>query len=498
MGRDFALLLENQWLARLPEVEEESDEAAPDELVVYFCDMFPFQRSIHDKSTWVPREEVPDYVHSELVPRMVEEFRFQTDVWGFPWYQAWTSYRPEEPDRLSVALTDGQTWFHGRAPGRGHSGISINVKGGENARYDTLTDGLMSTFHHELFHNIQRNLAQTNGGRTDVNGQGDAWDIFTEGTAVLASSVGQPYLHLAKNSGTRAYVSNANYFVGGSGIPGELNRSYEVMSPYHATIYWRFLYEQCGGMKYGIENPAAGMQVIRHALIALYSRGTVDIRYSTDLVEKLPEIMDEALKNAECPFTTYNESLIAFARSIYALRLDGGRCVMPGMPARCGFYDPPEVYRDPLVNTITYSGTAITYSEADQLFPAGINSSFVMDFVEVVLDPTADGQSLTIAIYSDQGADAEFDMQLWTVVDSGGGVRPQRVTSIISNEEILALVTQDGCRSYVIPVIDITMYNRLGIVITRLDAEESSDPIGAYNIVLQPGIDSDSSPCLNT
>ena len=483
---DFALLLENQWVAGLPEVEEESIGAAPDELVVYFCDMFPFQKSIHDKSTWVPREAVPDYIRTEIVPRMVEAISIQTDVWGFPWYRAWTSYRPEEPERLSVALTDGQTWFHGRAPGRGHSGISINVKGGENASYDTLTDGLMSTFHHELFHNLQRNLAQKSRGSKDVNGQGDAWDFFIEGTAVLASSVGQPVVQLAKNSETRAYISKANYFIGGDGTPGELNRSYEKISPYHAAIYWRFLYEQCGGMKNGIEKPAAGMQIIRRALIALYSTDIVDISYSTNLVAYLPGIMDMALKSSLCPFTTYEESLIAFAQSIYALRLGGGRCIEPGLPDGCGFYDPHGVYRDPQIKTITYTGTASTYSDTDQIFPAGINSSFGMDFVDVELDPTTDGQSLTVEFYSDQWTEAEFDVQIWTLIDSDSGISRPRVTSITATEKILARGTPDGQLVYVIPEIDLTNSNRLGMVITRIDAKEGSDPIGAYSIVLRP------------
>ena len=344
----------------------------------------------------------------------------------------------------------------------------------------------MSTFHHELFHNLQRNLAQKSRGSKDVNGQGDAWGFFIEGTAVMASSVGQPVEQLTKNSETRAYISKANYFIGGDGIPGELNRSYEKISPYHAAIYWRFLYEQCGGMKNGIENPAAGMQIIRNALIALYSKDTVDISYSTNLVEYLLGIMDLALMSSLCPFTTYEESLIAFAQSIYALRLDGGRCIEPGLPAGCGFYDPHGVYRDPQIKTITYTGTASTYTDTDQIFPAGINSSFGMDFVDVVLDPTTDGQSLTVEFYSDQLTEAEFNLQIWTLSDSEGGEKRPRVTNIMAAEKILTRGTPDGQLVYVIPAIDMTKFNKLGLVITRLDAKEGSDPIGAYSIVLQP------------
>jgi hypothetical protein len=488
---EYALLLENQWLARLAEVQEASPGAAPDELVVYYCDMFPFQKSIHDPGSWLPREEVAEYVRTELVPRMVEAFRVQSDAWGFPWYHAWTSYRPEEPERLSVALTEGQTWFHGGAPARGHSGISINVKGGENARYETLTDGLMSTYHHELFHNLQRNLDQGAGGDGDVGGQGDVWEFFSEGTAVLASSVGQPAVQLAKDAGVRAYLSQANYFVGGDGVPGDLNRSYEVMSPYHTAIYWRFLYEQCGGMQNGIEDPAAGMRVIRQALMALYSGNAVDIGSSTDLVGTLPEIMEQALSGSACPFVTYEESLSAFARALYALRLDDGRCNRPGEPAGCGLYDPNHVYVDPPLSVLTYTGSRLTYGAGEQLHPAGIPSSYGVDLIDVVLDPGAVGQTLVVEVYGAPAAEAEFEVQVWRLAAPGEGVGSQRWPTRSTAPETLAPVGADGRLSHVIPAIDTPAYNRLGLIITRIDAQEGSDPIGAYTIVLRPGADGD-------
>jgi hypothetical protein len=490
-GEDHVFLMENQWIARLPGVQEESDGAAPDELIVYYCDMFPFQKSIMDATTWLPREDVTGFVRTALIPQMVEAFRVQTDEWGFPWYDAWTSFRPqEEPERLSVALADGRTWFHGRAPSRGHSGISIKVKGGENAHYDTLIDGILSTFHHELFHSLQRNIDQHYGGNGDVDGEEDAWEFFAEGTAVLASSVGQPAVQFAQTSGPRAYTSSANNFVAGGGLlGGKLNTSYERMSPYRAAIYWRFLHEQCGGMNDGVEDPAAGMQVIRRTLVALYARDIVDVGSSTDLIGKVPEIMDRALEGSSCPFKTYEESLIAFARAIYGLRLEGGRCTEPGGSTGCGFYDPFGMYDDPPVSTITYTGATITYSEAAQPYPAGIRSSFGMDFVDVVLDPAADGQPLTVEFHTAPGADAEFNVQLWKLMGSGTGPRPQRIPAGVTTVEILTRVNPDGPLFYVIPAIDTAAYNRVGLIITRFDANEGSDPAGEYTILLHPAAD---------
>jgi hypothetical protein len=486
---DHAFLMENQWVARLPQVQEESDGAAPDELIVYACDMFPFQKSTQDPTTRLPREDVADYVHAELIPQMVEAFRIQTDDWGFPWHHAWTSFRPEEgPERLSVALTDGRTWFHGRAPSRGHSGISINVRGGENARYDALTDGIVSTFHHELFHILQRNIDQSNGGSGDVDGAEDAWEFFSEATAVLASSVGQPLVQFAQTSGPRAYLSNANNYVAGGGVlGGDLNISYGTMIPHHAAIYFRFLYEQCGGMEDGVEQPAAGMQVIRNTLMALYSRDIVDTSSSTDLIGKAPEIMDQALEGSACPFRTYEESLVAFARAIYGLRLEGGRCTGSSDPSGCGFYDPSNLYYDPPVGTITYAGI-------DQEYSDGIRSSFGIDFVDVVLDPAADGQPLTIEFRPAPGGDAQFNVQLWQLIDVGGGeggTGLQRVPTQTTTPEVLTGTNADGHLSYVIPAIDASTYNRLGLIITRFDANEGSDPIGEYSIVLHSDADGD-------
>jgi hypothetical protein len=492
-GEDYGLLMENQWIAQLPDVGEDSDGAAPDELIVYYADMFPFQKNIHDATTWLRRADVPDYVHKELVPQMIETFRVQTDEWGFPWHQAWTSYRPgEDAERLSVALTDGRTWFHDWAPGKGHAGISINVNGGGNAHYDTLTDGLMSTFYHELFHNLQRNINLNAAADGDVDGKEHAWQFFTEGTAVLASSVGQPTVQFSGNWAARDYMSYATHFAGGDGVFGDLNTSYEEMNPYHAALYWCFLYEQGGGMKNGVENPAAGMQVIRDTLMALYSKDIVDIQSSTDLVKAMPVIMDHVFADTSlCPFQDYEESLIRFARAIYALRLDGGRCTEPGSPAGCEFYDPHSLYAYPAVHTITYTGTTITYDGAEQRYPPGIRSSFGMDFVDVILDATVDGQPLAIEFYGAPGAAAEFNVQLWKLIDSAEHARPRRVGPHITTTETLTRVNSEGHLFYVIPEIRTTQYNRLGLIITRLDAEESSDPVGEYTILLHRDADSD-------
>jgi hypothetical protein len=482
LSRDYAFLMENQWVAPLPEVREASAGAAPDELVVYYCDMFPVRRDNDSPATWLPRERVEGYIRAELIPAIIQAYRVQTDVWAFPWYEEWSSYRSgRDAERLSVALTEEETWFHGEAPGQGHAGISLNVSQ-DKLEYDSLTDGLMSIFHHELFHSHQRNIYQHYGGDGRVGGAKNAWDFFAEGTAVLASAVGQPDVEFSQTQGLRAYTFNARVFVGRAGeSQGELNRSYEHMYPYHAVAYWRFLYEQCGGMSEKMEDPAAGMQVIRQALNVLYAGDVVDIGASTDLVENMPAIMTQVLEDSSCPFKTYEDSLQAFARAIYALRLEEGRCTAPGFPRGCGFYDPHDLYAEPPHSTLLYTGEALSHSKLSQPYPAGIPSSFGMDFVDVALDPSLDGQSLNLEFHSARGGEAEFVVQVWSLMLPGDGSRPRPASA-----EILTAKNSDGHLFYVIPAINTAECNRLGLAITRIDAKESLDPDGAYTVVLHP------------
>jgi hypothetical protein len=500
-SQDHAFLMENQWTAPLGPEQTAPERGAPEELVVYYCDMFVFQHDTADPASRLRRDEIPHYVQTELVPTLLEALRVQTEDWDFPWQPAWTSYRAQdENQRLSVALSDGETWFHGQAPVRGFSGISLRTKGGVNRNYETLTDGLLSTFHHELFHNLQKGLAQQLGGQGDVDGQKGAWGFLSEGTAALAESVGQRDIHFSPDAGARSYISLANGFIGQTDFPGELNRSYGQMIPYYAAIYWRFLYEQCDGMADGTENPRAGMRIIRRALEELYSGAQVDIGGSSDLVHHLPAVIDQALAGPEapdCPFQTFRESLQHFARAIYQLRLDGGRCTVPGLPtatqtgtpagaaAGCSFYDPNHLYFDPPVSELTYRGAQVLFAAADQPYPHGIGSSYGIDLVDVVLDPSTQGQPLTIEISGAPGADTDFSVEIWRIMDSGASGGAEKRLSPVGAPEQLNAQTTDGRLVYTIPEIDTGLANRLGLIITRLDSDEASDPVGAYTITLQ-------------
>jgi hypothetical protein len=476
LTRNYAFLVENQWVAHLPEVSEDSPGAAPDELGVYYCDMFPFRKDVADPSTWLPREEVTAYVGAELVPQMVETFGAQTDEWGFPWSDAWTSYRPKDPERLSVALVDGQTWFHGRAPASGDAGISINASNRDNAGYGSLTDALMSTFDHELFHNLQRSLNLGLGGDGRVGGEGNRWKFFSEGTAVLASSVGQPLVHLGPSSQKRTYMTHANrHLLWGGGRFQDLIVNYDEVDPYHAAFYWRFLFEQCGGMQDGVWQPAVGMEIVRRALTLLYAGDLVDIGSSADLVQATPEVLDQALAGSSCPFQSYEESLVAFSRAIYGLRVEGGRCTGPGIPSGCGLYDPYDLYADPSVSTLSFSGVA---QEARYETTSGAGT----DLIDIVLDPAVQGQGLTLEFQTT----VELDVRILFLIDGRVGARPRRLFAQGGAVEVAAGRTSDGHLLYSVPGIRAAASSRLGLIVTRLDGEELLDSVEEYTVLLRP------------
>jgi hypothetical protein len=206
----------------------------------------------------------------------------------------------------------------------------------------------------------------------------------------------------------------------------------------------------------------------------------VDIGYSTDLVGALPGVMDRALTNFSCPFRTHRESLAAFARAIYGLRMEGGRCAEPGRPAGCGLYDPHAQYQVPPVREVAFTG-------GDQVIQGEIGASFGIDLIDVVLDSPAAGQPLTLEFRGAPGSVAEFSVQIVRPTDSGGDAGPPRVSA----GELRARSHPDGLRLTIIPAIDTSACNRLGLIVTRLDAREASDPLGEYTFLLRSGVGGD-------
>jgi hypothetical protein len=462
---DHAFMMENQWLVRLPKVFEATLGAAPHTLVAYYCDMFPFQGIESDIRTRLPRQDVPQFVRAELLPKMVDAFRVQTEEWGLWWHEEWTSFRrSEDAGQLSVALTDGRTWYHGEAPSGGYAGISLNTNADDTrAPFDTLVDDLMSAFYHELFHNLQRSLCQHLGGDGRVGGADDAWVFFSEGTAYLASSVGLPGAHFGATNRPRR-------------DPGS-----DVSSQGIATLpvmYWRFLYEQCGGLAGDFEDPGAGMAIVRRALTLLYEGSIVDIAESRDLFRSIPRVLDAAIAATPlCPFRTYEQSLVHFARALHGLHLDGGRCTEPGEPAGCGFYDPHSLYSTPAIMELRYGG-------GQEDVGAHSWTSLDIDLYEVALQPGPSVQPLELVLEPDARGDAVFVMQVWKLVEGRSGPRP--IPDQAEGPEMVGTAGPGERLVYSIGAIDLTEFDRIGLLVTRAEPYGRSDSPGQYTIRLQP------------
>ncbi len=472
----YAFLLENQWRVPLPKVREATPGAAPRELVIYSYDMIPYQSNPRDPETRVPRHDIENYLHGELIPAMLDAFKLQSDLWGLPWYQEWAGYRLEDgPKTLSVALGEHRTWFHGAAPSLGHSMISIRVDG-SFMEYENITDGIMSVFHHELFHNQQRNLSLHLGAQGNISGREGAWELISEGTAVLASLVAQPGVQMDPSTMPRSYLKRANSFIGQEDVfDGGLNQNYRNI-PYHTTLYWRFLYEQCGGIRRIVDDPSAGMQPIRHVLETLYGGEIADINSSTSAVKALPSIIDVALyETPTCPFHSFEESLVQFARAIYLLRREEGRCPAPHPYAQCGFYDPGGLYSVP---------DAESYLLADgsrNVIEGSIPFNFGLDLLELSLDPAMDGKSLKLIFKSTSGRGYEYHIEGWgrsvkSTENIGGEYQPAFEGPIFSER------TRQGSVVLEIERLSLEEMQVLDLVITRVDTNESSPTTGRYVI----------------
>src|SRR5215212_2626961 len=475
LHEEYAFLMENQWRVPLPKVLEASPNAAPNELLIYYYDMVPFRADLRDQDTQIPRQDVGRYIQTELIPAMVEAFKTQTTLWGFPWYAEWSNYRmDEDPKTLSVALGEYYTWFHGSAPNLGHAMISIRVDGSFR-EYPTLTDGIMSVFHHELFHNQQRNLSLHFGETGNIAGENKAWELFTEGTAVLASLVGQPAVQFEPSTRLRSYLTRANSFIGSDGVfGGDLNRDYQEV-PYHFAIYWRFLYESCGGIKYGIEDPVTGMTVIRHVLETLYGKKVVNMNTSTDVTEALPRILDVALKaTPSCAFHSYNESLIHFSRAIFLLRLEDGRCPTSGSSTDCGFYDPRKLYLTPPAEHFLLQAGSTTQIKGS------ISSSFGIDLIELKLDPSVEGKTLKLIFKNTSDSENEFNVQLWKVKTLQSESDPQSYSA--QTGEPTSVRMKNGSLTIEVDKLSLSEFNDLGLIITRMDPRKNIETSGEYHI----------------
>jgi hypothetical protein len=231
-------------------------------------------------------------------------------------------------------------------------------------------------------------------------------------------------------------------------------------------LYWRYLYEQCGGIKNGEEDPATGVQVIRHTLETLYSGEIVDINTSTSVVANFPQILDVALyQTPTCPFHSYEESLLHFTRAIYQLRNTEGRCAAHPS-SECGFFDPDKVYSVPGEedHTIVMDGkTNINGS---------IRSSFGVDLVKIAAGPSLEGKSIKILFKNASNPDYTYNVELWPHQAHGGA----------AGEPLVSKQTDPAARVIELEKLDLENLSAFDLVITRTDTHENVLEPGQYTI----------------
>lgn len=264
---DYAFLLENQWVTRL----QSAGEPGPQELVVYYNDMTPFQYNSFDPDGRLTRGEVNGFLREVVIPGMAAIFDLQK-AWGFEWHPQWHGFRQEvSSSQLTVALTDRDIWYHGPAPKGGFGLISINVNQYRLQTYSSLTDWMLSIFSHELFHNQQRNLSLQAGANGSTEGQHSAWEIVSEGTALLVESLTREVLGFSDGSGGNPYsVRAAAFYSRLDSISEQDGLPFEQMSPYEMVVFWRSLYDRSRGNAAGVQGTRQGLEIVRQTLEILY------------------------------------------------------------------------------------------------------------------------------------------------------------------------------------------------------------------------------------
>jgi hypothetical protein len=120
---------------------------------------------------------------------------------------------------------------------------------------------------------------------------------------------------------------------------------------------------------------------------------------------------------------------------------------------------------------LAYDGVTLAYVGT-------IPASYGMDFIEVHLDPALHGQPLTVR-FQGVGTVARFNVQVWKLAP--GPWKPRAVTE----QPAVMAPSADGAQVYTIPSLDTETYDRLALIITRLDSEEMADPFGGYQVTLE-------------
>jgi hypothetical protein len=429
---------------------------------ITYATLFPFAKGGNDLDNRLTPDQVTDFLETQFAPIIKDTWHTQVQEWGFgdPLHPEW-----DADGIVDVIVTDlpfalfGGTGTYSRFviedehpyPERRIWWFSSNLS---FQAYDVLEDGYRVLFAHEFFHLMQWNVLLHTGK------PGDFWLSWIEAQGRFAPAAQHPELELNKEHlipENSTYTDSANRF-----LTQHLNTSYATLEAhdgfkYDGALYWRFLYEQYGSM-----------DIVRAAL--------EEMPHYVDAgsVIGMAGALEAAFARTPGPFDSFEESLIAFSRANYALRLETGRCENPDLTeCRDRYYDPVKMYAEPRLEAeLAYDGTELSFDDA-------ITTSYGMDFIEVKLDRAVYGQPLWLKVQG-RGTTARFAVQVWQL--GPGYARPRPVTTV---PEILGQ-NQDGTHVHLIPQADTLTGNRLALIVTRLDADEMADPVGGYQVTVSP------------
>jgi hypothetical protein len=432
--------------------------------------LFPFARGEQHLDERLAPQAVHAWIGEQFVPIVLEAWRTQFGPWGFgPIHPRWDADRVVEVFFTCppYALFDGMgthtisTYKDGSPYPERRIWLLSNDE--VLGRYDALENGFKIVFSHEFFHLAQWNV-RLSAGQTAPR-----WtNVIVEAQAIAASSIQYPELELS-----RGHLSSTSSQYSGSALrylEKRLETSYtdleaEEIHRYDAALYWRFLYERYGDMR-----------VFRSALEELARRPAAETAASLDA------IMDAALGRVKGPFESYEASLAAFARANAALLLEEGRCAAQGLAA-CGerYYDPHRMYTTPLWEAMLYyQGAALDYAGT-------IPASYGTDLIQMSLDGDLEGTSLAVAFRSEG---ARFHVEVWKLhMDEAGPRNPARgltgLHAMTPRPEVLSGDCSAAC-TYTIQNLDRAQFDRLMLIIVRLDPYEDQDPLGAYQLTVGP------------
>jgi hypothetical protein len=442
---------------------------------IYYATLFPYLRGQDPPDRRLSPAAVTGLIERTFVPMVADTWRIQFEEWGFgPVHADW-----DADNRVEIYITCppyalfGGTGIYSRpfAPGGTpfpERRIWWFSSSPAYDGYDTLENGYKVVFAHEFFHLVQWNVAlatvASRAGCTMAR-----WNnVLIEGQGKFAPTVQYPEIEMTGRHVSdvdSAYRSAARHY-----LSHRLNASYAEMERdpvyrYDAALCWRYLYEQSGSMR-----------VIRTALEEMACR------YDPDIEAHIGEVMDAALARAGGPFDSFEESMVAFARANYSLRLADGRCTVQD-PAACAgrYYDPDELYSAPgLDANLHFSGLHLRYEGT-------VPAAYGIDLVEIGLDRALNGRTVRIVL---QG-EGRFSVQAWQLQGGArGSDAPALVPGVatrpstphaLTAQPALVEVNADGAHIVSFAGLDTARCTRIALIVTRLDVGEG----GSYTLTVE-------------